>query len=263
MGIRFLCPHCEQRLNVKTAQAGGLGKCPHCHGSITVPKNSTIPSELEKRLHVRRGKQPVKRSEDSSIGLHEVDEQVTMDGMPAENRQTESIPKSKKERESPSPVGDDADASPAEVFMLDKPKLPATMGKIDPIAESPTRIWYFRSRELGERGPLKGKAMQKHLDQGDIRVGCIVWREDWNEWLPAERVFPTLAVSANKKPQKSRASRGFKEANYQTPVKPNPLSEVKQRQRKKNQIFAGAVLAGVVIIIVLLVVLLKLVSNNP
>lgn len=147
--------------------------------------------------------------------------------------------------------------------MLDKPQLPATMGKIDPIAEAPTQVWYFRSRELGERGPLKAKAMQEHIDQGDVKVGSVVWRDDWNDWIPAEIAFPSLVAEAKSKRRIARVARAFKEANYAMPAGLGSETEMNKRNRRKKSIFISAVASGVFIIVVLLVVLLKLVANNP
>ena len=36
MGIRFFCPSCQAKLNVKRRQAGQLGRCPHCEVDIDV-----------------------------------------------------------------------------------------------------------------------------------------------------------------------------------------------------------------------------------
>jgi hypothetical protein len=225
--------------------------------------SSTIPSALEKQMNVRRSPKRAKAANDSSIGLHAVDEQVTMDGIPAEKRHLEIAPKKKSEKFGPPDFNADSDEQSAEAFMLDKPQLPASIGKVDPIAEAPSRVWYFRSRELGEKGPLKGKAMQEHLERGHVNIGCIVWREDWNDWLPAERVFPSLVAEAKKQTQKARLKRALKKTDYQMPSESDPHFELNRRKRRKNQIFIGAIVAGVVLIIVLLVVLLKLVSNNP
>ena len=115
-----------------------------------------------------------------------------MDGIPAEQRHKEELlPKKKSESFGPPDFNSDSNEQPYETFMLDKPRLPASLGKVDPIAEAPSRVWYFRSRELGEKGPLKGKMMQECLDRGQVKVGCIVWRDDWHDWLPAECSFLT------------------------------------------------------------------------
>ena len=47
---------------------------------------------------------------------------------------------------------------------------------------------------MAKKGPFKAKAMQAELDSGNVNLGCIVWREDWEDWQPAERVFPSLVA---------------------------------------------------------------------
>jgi len=47
MGIRFLCPACGKRVNVKQEQAGLRGFCPKCGAGIDVPTESTLASRKE------------------------------------------------------------------------------------------------------------------------------------------------------------------------------------------------------------------------
>jgi hypothetical protein len=262
MGIRFLCHHCEKRLNVKTNQAGQAGQCPFCMESIMVPLESKIPSQFNKLEQLRHGRERDDAEPDSLNDLHSVEEQVTSVGMPAEMRHGQGVrPPAAKQ-----PVGsnefDFHDSNNSlDVFMLDKPAPPNTLGKIDPIAEAPDRVWYFRSRKLGEKGPLKAKAMQSHLDSGDVAIGCIVWRDDWEDWAPAEKVFPSLVAEAKSRRKKARVKRAFKDANYQIPEELDPKSSFNRRRRRKNMIFASAIAAGVVVILVLVFVLAKLLSN--
>lgn len=46
MGIRFLCPHCNKRLNVKTFLAGQRGFCPKCGGRIQIPTLDQVSASL-------------------------------------------------------------------------------------------------------------------------------------------------------------------------------------------------------------------------
>ena len=39
MGIRFLCPKCEKKLNVKVSQAGKRGICPRCESRFRIPNS--------------------------------------------------------------------------------------------------------------------------------------------------------------------------------------------------------------------------------
>lgn len=40
MGIKFYCPSCDKRLNVKSFLAGKGGFCPQCHAKIQIPEQS-------------------------------------------------------------------------------------------------------------------------------------------------------------------------------------------------------------------------------
>ncbi len=44
MGIRFTCPDCTKRLNVKAFLAGKRGICPHCGAKVEIPYQ-TQPEE--------------------------------------------------------------------------------------------------------------------------------------------------------------------------------------------------------------------------
>lgn len=45
MGIRFLCPACGHKLNVKAFLAGKRGVCPQCSGGLDIPLESQISKE--------------------------------------------------------------------------------------------------------------------------------------------------------------------------------------------------------------------------
>jgi len=261
MGIRFLCHHCEKRLNVKQAQAGSEGLCPHCNQTIHVPSKSTIPSTIEKRKHQERNRQRVNSIQTKSpIGLHAVDEQVTMEGLPAEKRKrnVKTAATQAKPTESDAMLTFDSNDDSSELFMLTKPNLPDSFGKIDPIAESPDRIWYFRSHELGERGPLKGKAMQKYLDSGDVNVGCVVWRDDWEDWIEAEKVFPSLVAEAKNQRRQALVERAYRESNLE-PIK---TKHSKPKLLPKQRVFYGSIGCGILLIIALLFIVAKIISAN-
>jgi len=240
MGIRFLCHHCERRLNVKATQAGQKGECPHCGTTVAIPNKSTIRSASEKANHPRR--RPSHTGSDSVIGLLDAEQDLTI-GLPRLNQnvassaesKTASVAKLKPFRSPANPAKGSSCKSGS--FELDKPGPPDSLGKVDPIEQAPKRVWYFRSREIGERGPLRAKEMRQHVDQGDVTVGCIVWREDWEDWLPAEQAFPTLAALAKQLKQQSRVDRAFKDANYKIPDEFNPHSELNRKRRFKNRIF--------------------------
>lgn len=248
MGIRFLCPHCQQRLNIKAAQAGLRGQCPQCDQTIQIPLESSIQSpSSSKRI------KPLPEHEQL-----EIDQQVTLAGLDASLQSgSESASgwhsvSSTSIAERPSPRS--TASSNTEPFLLDKPQLPSTMGKIDPIAEAPGKVWYFRSQEFGERGPLKARQMQEQLDAGVVTIGCIVWREDWDDWHPAERVFPSLVkLVESARAVESRESSSIKTKELKS------RSRFRLRHRRRRMItmviFVGSMLivAGLVYLLIRLV----------
>ncbi|MEM7782807.1 MAG: DUF4339 domain-containing protein, partial [Planctomycetota bacterium] len=130
--------------------------------------------------------------------------------------------------------------------------------KVDPIAEAPKKIWYFRNKNIGERGPLKAKAMRHHLKKGDVDIGCVVWREDWEDWLPAEDVFPELVQKLHERKKKERLNRAFKNADYQIPEELNPDSETHVRHKRRTAIFAICIALGLLVIFGLTVLLIRI-----
>lgn len=271
MGIRFLCYYCEKRLNVKSAQAGEEGECPHCGKTVSVPEKSTIPSKKAKANQPRRRPSHTE-SDDSHIDLVNVeqreiaavssDQQSFSDHSQSASAVVQKKKKQKTTRKRKVTAEIAKRGEPADnLFMLDKPALPASMGKVDPLEDSPTKVWYFRNRDLGEKGPLKSKEMQEFLDNGSISLGSIVWREDWEDWIPAEKVFPNLAELAKAVKQKNMVDRSFKDANYQIPDEFNPHSKLNRRRRRKNQIFMGAIATGILIIGALIFVLFNLLTK--
>ena len=250
MGIRFICHHCQERLNVKTTQAGQRGEGPHCHKMVTVPTDSSkLNADLANEENI---------TVDSPL---DIDSQMLDAGLSGsialeaeEGLEAFSIPFASQMAEAQY-AGKEQHAS-GDSFLLDKPEPPATLGKVDPIAEAPQKVWYFRCKALGERGPLKGREMQSYLDKGDVKIGCIVWREDWEDWQPAERVFPPLVAEAEQIELERQKSSGQK-----IPDELNPYSNLQRKRRMMATIGCVAIAAGLVTIGVLVFVLIQLISG--
>ena len=47
MGIRFFCPECGHKMNVKTFLAGKRGICPKCDARVDIPLESTRPASAK------------------------------------------------------------------------------------------------------------------------------------------------------------------------------------------------------------------------
>jgi hypothetical protein len=188
MGIRFNCPHCNRALNVKSAQAGLDGVCPACRQVVRIPDPAFVGLDVVASFQEESARDESDDNQDTAEGLDPVarqeSEQLDIEIAPAEvvpnrNKGRFKLPEPEEAREN---------------FSLDKPT--QNLGAEDPILEAPHLIWYYRNKEQGERGPLKSKAMQHELSHGGISPDGFVWREDWETWLPAAKVFPDLFVNS-------------------------------------------------------------------
>ena len=126
--------------------------------------------------------------------------------------------------------------SDANSFLLAKPI--AKIGD-DPLKANPDLVWYLRHKRLGEKGPLKARQVEQMLEGGQIRAGFIVWREDWNDWVPAEQVFPSLAKPEGESPA------------YEIPEELNPHSETSRKRRAKKQFWMCFNAAAFLLVLVL------------
>ena len=93
MGIRFLCEHCNRRLNVKQTQAGQVGLCIHCRKPLVVPHQSTLKPKArksQKSAVSQTDSRFLDPEDDRSTEESEIldaDEQVTMEGLQAGEHQ--------------------------------------------------------------------------------------------------------------------------------------------------------------------------------
>ena len=201
-----------------------------------------------------------------AVEINTTDSIVVQETLPHRIRQPMRRPKDQLLKHRPPDIGAEDIARSVEAFMLDKPQLPPSMGKVDPILQAPKQIWYLRNKQLGEIGPLRGRLMQKRLDAGEVTIGSLVWRGDWDGWIPAESVFPSLVAEAERLRSKGKRSRAFKELPVEL-RRPAPRVKKKltaaQKNQRKNLFFAAFVISGLIAILVLLVVAMKIVIDNP
>jgi len=230
MGIRFFCHHCQSRLNVKFSQAGLPGVCPDCGGTVDVPTESLLPGPPKspsQRFYVEEENPP-----EGSSQLIGFDAQDTIAG---DLLGEDAVPKDGTIKP-PSPVFAVKDSS--GIFMLASPLPSPDFGKVCPVETAPDKVWYFRSKELGERGPLKARVMRQHVKSGDVYAGCMVWRQDWDDWLPAEAAFPQIEAVEDSTEASQSAEAG-------TEI-PSILS--KKPMAAKQVVFYGAIVTGLVVI---------------
>ena len=247
MGIRFFCHHCQSRLNVKSSQSGLPGVCPECGGTVDVPTESLLPGSPKspsQRFYVEEENPP-----EGSSQLIDFDAQDTMPGDLLADPDA-GAPKDGTIKP-PSPIFAIAKDS-SGIFMLDSPSPSPDFGKVCPVETAPDKVWYFRSKELGERGPLKAKAMKQHVIAGDIIAGCMVWRQDWDDWVAAEAAFPQIEAVEDPIDAPSLAEVGAE--------LPSILS--KKPMATKQVVFYGAIVAGLAVIAALGYVVVWIARSN-
>ena len=247
MGIRFFCPHCQSRLNVKSSQAGHAGVCPDCGATVDVPAESLlpgIPKSPSQRFYIEETNPPEGSSQ--LIGFESQDTIVgDLVGEPEVATSSTADP-----TDSRSPLfATSADSS--GIFMLDQPSPSPDFGKVDPILAAPDKVWYFRNKELGERGPLKSKIMQQHIDSGDVSAGSMVWREDWEDWATAEAAFPQITGPID-------LLADIQEEENRLKMSSAPASK---HVLAKQVLFYGAIVAGLVVVAALAYVVVWISHN--
>ncbi|MBA4018695.1 MAG: hypothetical protein C0483_16130 [Pirellula sp.] len=84
MGIRFLCPACTKRINVKEHQAGKRGFCPKCGAAVQIPLASTLTDRQEQdEDSAIRGGVPPAAAQASAGAAAPVGRMVAVSGAPA------------------------------------------------------------------------------------------------------------------------------------------------------------------------------------
>jgi hypothetical protein len=227
MGIKFYCPSCDKRLNVKTFLAGKAGFCPHCQAKLQIPTES----EPKRAKSVEGGasmilRQPAHQDEVSESPVvaatqstnghgrqHAAPAAVPSAGQnptPAHVAASASAAPQSAPYAAPGyPTGAPAGAAPAGYAAYTQPAarvaaapvapvapaapVAAAPATVDPIAEAPQCVWYVRPPAGGQYGPAAGDVMRKWLAEGRVSAESLVWREGWPDWRKAAKVFPSLA----------------------------------------------------------------------
>lgn len=213
MGIRFYCPTCGNKLNVKAFLAGKRGVCPQCGAGLDIPLESQIGQNAEKKA----SKPPGREKADSAVPDESMTVPVvppssadsTPDGLPAtvpassEPVMATAVSSSAAQADSPPtepmavPTGPAAEAQPATpVRPATRVATPVTPAPVDPIEESPDSSWYVRPPSGGQYGPARGDIMRKWMSEGRVSSDSLVWRDGWEDWRTACEVFPSLGSAA-------------------------------------------------------------------
>ncbi len=246
MGIVFFCPSCNDRLNVKSHQAGQEGLCPKCGGDINVPQDSS----------------PVVGQ---SIDLERANGESTSQSMTMGERgnvppQRPVAPGGNRKKGVPPAILDDGDS-----FLLGKPEIRSLGATAEDVIRSGLKkIWYVRHPRDGETGPVKGDKIRAMLNENNISTGCMIWREDWDSWEPAERAFPDLVDQLNAAAEHSARASSGKTKSLKARLNNAKTGKSKTRggksaaRRKQQTKMVVAIVIGIAAIVALAVLLIQI-----
>jgi hypothetical protein len=238
MGIRFQCPACHKKLNVKTFLAGKRGLCPKCGATVDIP---TATSEAVDR-----------NGDGEAVAPHS---SVAAADSPA-------LAAAAGEGDSSGSVGKIAERT----VTAPGPISPAPdRASGDPIAEVPDAVWYVRPPAGGQFGPATADIMRRWLHEGRVPPEALVWREGWTDWKEAGPLFSSKYAPARTAPQAAPAPvSSVREPEQSILLLPTTvtgdsrLTQRLARRRSRSAMWAIVVclgLASVVLIAVLIYVL--------
>lgn len=222
MGIRFYCPDCGRRLNIKVFLAGKRGICPHCDSRVLIPLESQLPADAPK--------------------FRPTANETTPSPVATATTATASVKAANPIIQQP-------------VVTTKKVETPA-----DPIAESPDSVWYVRPSAGGQYGPARGDVMRRWLGEGRVSADSMVWREGWEDWKLAGPIFPSLeAVPTSTKPTTLKPAPSFlvPEDEEQDISKPVAAPARRVAAAKKKSI-APLIILGLLIVVLLVVTVVVL-----
>ncbi|MEX0818235.1 MAG: DUF4339 domain-containing protein [Pirellulaceae bacterium] len=225
MGIRFYCPDCGRRLNIKAFLAGKRGICPHCDSRVLIPMESQLPADAPK---------------------------VRPTSSEAASREAAAVVTGATAQSAGSDVQQPASGSSTAAISL------------DPIAESPDSVWYVRPAAGGQYGPARGDVMRRWLSEGRVSADSMVWREGWEDWKLAGPMFPSLesvpspapAPAVAVKPAPSFVVPGDEEQDISKPVVAPARRTTAKKTKKKS--LAPLIVLGLLIIVLLVVTVIIL-----
>lgn len=270
MGIRFFCEACGTKLNIKDDLAGKKGRCPKCNEKIMIPMQSTLQKTVERDRvsapvnqpigdpkqeledSVRRRSSPLEKSGGEKSG--ETPPTTAQDPSSAAStssileRQTGEIgPRNKVTQ----------DESAPELPPIPAAGTPETRRPKSAFDEAPNASWFVRPTSGGQFGPADANAMKSWLSEGRVGRDSLVWREGWEEWESAEKIFEL-------------EFQGFSEPKNSTPSVVNSKPEATsgsniayhQMARKKAKTMGIILIVALLLLSVVLVVVLVLVANG-
>ncbi len=250
MGIRFFCPHCKKRLNIKEFLAGKRGYCPECGGSLEVPLQSD-PAALRAAAKSQRvavqslapelsGKGAVDTEPTTANSSHPATHESP--GRPSEGEGPVSLDLSEKARPNESPPGAIDLEPPASGTLQESRAVLDLHG-----------VWFVRTTQGKQFGPMDGPALQSWINEGLLWPTMYLWREGWPTWRIAREVLPEQTW------QHSGLWGSASGVGSPLDPKTDPLriiARYERRKRRQRQLWAGAVVVLLVLAIALTITLI-------
>lgn len=232
MGVRFACPACKHRLNVKSELAGRRGRCPQCGTRFRVPIAD----------------QPVA----APLGSSDISSSATIieEGSGSANASQSASPSGTDQAVRATRAPAAAGAPPAAPAGPPSPSAAAAgpTPPSDPFAAAPDASWYVRPQTGGQYGPADSKTMRQWLAEHRIGPHSLVWRDGWAAWRPAADVFAELAQV----PSEASAPAVVPQVSEPAADRPN-VGKAKYR-RVQKQTTIVAILVGVAVLLVIALV---------
>ena len=221
MGIRFLCPECGHKLNVKSFLSGKRGVCPQCSSGLDIPLESqitkggdpaqpTLPTDAESAQRLAdspvpttpavtpTSSRPAAASPELEFPVHPQPGKPD----PAAQAGASSSPGYGTPAASPTPLTAPLITPltvPTRPLMPVQPAAPVAPEPEpqppDPIEDAPDAIWYVRPPSGGQYGPARGDVLRKWIGEGRVSSDSLVWREGWDDWLTAGDILPSLGAN--------------------------------------------------------------------
>ena len=275
MGIRFFCEACGTKLNIKDDLAGKKGRCPKCNEKIMIPMQSTLQKTVERDRVSAPVNQPI------GDPKQELEDSVRRRSSPLEKSGGEKSG-GEKSGETPPTTAQDPSSAASTSSILERqtgeigprnkvtqdesaPELPPIPAAGTPetrrpksaFDEAPNASWFVRPTSGGQFGPADANAMKSWLSEGRVGRDSLVWREGWEEWESAEKIFEL-------------EFQGFSEPKNSTPSVVNSKPEATsgsniayhQMARKKAKTMGVILIVALLLLSVVLVVVLVLVANG-
>jgi len=280
MGIRFHCPTCSHKLNVKAFLAGKRGVCPQCGAGLDIPLESQLRKETPEK---KRAAKPPGRDKSEPVVSEDLlsvpvsaparvdDGPVAAPGGPRITVPTSSAPEAAAAATSPviSIATSPEPSAPAPRTVPVQPvtpvqpvapvATPAPAAPVDHIEESPDSSWYVRPPSGGQYGPARGNIMRKWITEGRVSADSLVWREGWDDWLTANEAFPSLGSPATPPvPAPAPAPAAY---NPPLPAAAEATSSYRPRRRNTPTLLVTFVVLGLMSVALLVTLIIVIYSS--